>query len=39
MHTEYEVRILEIDVDSIKKKLEELDATFEWDRVQRRYVF
>ena len=39
MHTEYEVRILEIDVDSIKKKLEELGATFEWDRVQKRYVY
>ena len=39
MHTEYEVRILEIDVDSIKKKLEEVGATFEWDRVQRRYVY
>ena len=28
MHTEYEVRILEIDVPSIKKKLDEVDATF-----------
>ena len=39
MHTEYEVRILEIDVDSIKKKLDEVGATFEWDRVQKRYVY
>ena len=39
MHTEYEVRILEIDVDSIKKKLEEVGATLEWDRLQRRYVY
>ena len=39
MHTEYEVRILEIDVDNIKKKLEEIGATFEWDRLQRRYVY
>ena len=39
MHTEYEVRILEIDVDNIKKKLEEVGATFEWDRVQKRYVY
>ena len=39
MHTEYEVRILEIDVDSIKKKLEEVGAILEWDRVQKRYVY
>ena len=39
MHTEYEVRILEIDVDSINKKLNELGATFEWDRIQKRYVY
>ena len=39
MHTEYEVRILEIDVDSIKKKVEEVGATLEWDRLQRRYVY
>ena len=39
MHTEYEVRVLEIDVSSIKKKLDEVGATFEWDRVQRRYVY
>ena len=39
MHTEYEVRILEIDVDSIKKKLDDVGAVFEWDRLQRRYVY
>lgn len=39
MHTEYEVRILEIDVDSIKKKLEDVGASFEWDRIQKRYVY
>lgn len=39
MHTEYEVRILEIDVPSIKKKLDEVGATFGWDRLQRRYVY
>ena len=39
MHTEYEVRVLEIDVDSIKKKLETVGAKFEWDRVQKRYVY
>ena len=39
MHTEYEVRVLEIDVDDIKKKLDSVGAKFEWDRVQRRYVY
>ena len=39
MHTEYEVRILEINQEEVKEKLEKLHATFEWDRVQRRYVY
>ena len=39
MHTEYEVRILEINRDEMISKLEELHATFEWDRVQKRYVY
>ena len=39
MHTEYEVRILEVDVDRIIKRLEELHATKEWDSLQRRYVY
>jgi adenylate cyclase class 2 len=39
MHTEYEVRVLEIDVESVKKQLKEIGATFEWDLLQRRYVY
>ncbi len=39
MHTEYEVRLLEIDVDKFIHKLEELGAVFEWDLLQRRYVY
>ena len=38
MKTEFEVRILEIDVDSIKKKLDKT-AEFQWDHVQKRYVY
>ena len=39
MHTEYEVRILEIDPEEIRKRLEKLHASFEWDHMQRRYVY
>ena len=39
MHTEYEVRLLEIDVEGIKKRLEEVGAEFCWDKLQRRYVY
>lgn len=39
MHTEYEVRVLEIDREELVKKLEELGAKTEWDRVQKRYVY
>lgn len=39
MHTEYEVRILEIDVEEIIKKLNSLNAVKEWDRIQARYVY
>lgn len=39
MHTEYEVRILEIDREKIIKKLEELGAEFQWDHIQKRYVY
>lgn len=39
MHTEYEVRFLEIDVDKIKKKLDELEAELQWDLLQKRYVY
>lgn len=39
METEYEVRILEIDVDDVLKRLEKIKATKEWDLLQRRYVY
>ena len=39
MHTEYEVRILEIDREKVLKKLEELHAEFQWDCLQKRYVY
>ncbi len=39
MHTEYEVRILEINEDEIIKKLESLNAKFEWEAIQKRYVY
>ena len=39
MHTEYEVRILEINVESVKKRLKELKIPLEWDLLQRRYVY
>ena len=39
MHTEYEVRILEVDKDEIIKRLEDMNAKFEWDRIQKRYVY
>lgn len=39
MKTEYEVRILEIDVEDVKKRLANIKAKFEWDLVQRRYVY
>ena len=39
MHTEYEVRVLEIDRDEIVRKLESLGAEFQWDYVQKRYVY
>ena len=39
MHTEYEVRVLEIDVDSIKEKLESVGAEFCFDKLQKRYVY
>ncbi len=39
MHTEYEVRILEIDSKDIIKKLESLHAQFEFDSLQKRYVY
>lgn len=39
MHTEYEVRILEIDVPAIRKKLDELGASLDFDLLQKRYVY
>lgn len=39
MNTEFEVRILEIDVDKITKKLESLGAVKKFDYLQRRYVY
>lgn len=39
MHTEYEVRILEIDPEDVKKRLEKIHAEFQWDHVQKRYVY
>ena len=39
MHTEYEVRILEIDPEDVKKRLEKVHAEFQWDHVQKRYVY
>ena len=38
-HIEYEVRVLEIDVDGIKKKLESLNATLIEDVFQKRYLY
>ncbi len=33
LHTEYEVRILDINPEGVIQKLEELGASFQWDRV------
>lgn len=39
MHTEFEVRVLEINQDKIIKKLTSLNAEFQFDCIQRRYVY
>ena len=39
MHTEYEVRVLEINRNEVIKKLESLNAIFQWDAIQKRYVY
>lgn len=39
MHTEYEIRILEIDHDKIVQKLEELQAKKKFEALQRRLVY
>ena len=38
-HIEYEVRVLEINADEIKKKLEELNASLVEEVFQRRYLY
>ena len=38
-HIEYEIRVLEIDVDDVKKKLNELGAKLVFDVLQKRYVY
>ena len=39
MHTEYEVRVLEINVDDVIERIKSIGAKFEWDLLQRRYVY
>lgn len=39
MHIEYEVRILNVNKEEIKKKLEKLNAEFKWERIQKRYTY
>lgn len=39
MQTEFEAKILEIDVDEIISKLETLWATKKWEKMQKRYVY
>lgn len=39
MNIEYEVRLLEVDVDKFIKGLKQVGAEFQWDRLQKRYVY
>ncbi len=39
MKTEYEVKILDINLDEIKNKLHKLWARFLWENMQKRYVY
>lgn len=39
MHIEYEVRVLEIDVEQLEEKLKQAGAVLQWDHLQRRYVY
>lgn len=39
MYTEYEVRVLDVNQEEIMKKLEEIGASFSWERLQKRYVY
>ena len=39
MQTEYEVRILSIDIKNVEEKLKKINAIFKWDCLQKRYVY
>jgi len=39
MKIEYEVKILDIDLDNIREKLNNLWATYIWEEIQKRYVY
>lgn len=39
MNTEYEVRVLEIDIAEVEEKLKKAGAVLQWDRLQKRYVY
>ena len=39
MHTEYELRVLEVDKEDVIKTLKKIGAKFSWDQIQRRYVY
>ena len=39
MKTEYEVKILDIDINNIKAKLDNLWAKYIWENLQKRYVY
>jgi len=39
VHTEYEVRVLNIDKEKVLARLEEVKAEFQWDEIQKRYVY
>lgn len=39
MNIEYEVRVLEVNKEEIIKKLEAIGAKFEWEALQKRYVY
>lgn len=39
MNTEYEVRVLEIDIAEVEEKLKNVGAVLQWDRLQKRYVY
>lgn len=39
MKSEYEVKILNIDVEKVKEKLKSLEANLEWSLLQRRYIY